>query len=125
MTSLLENVRLHILPSLNPDGFEKIHEDVDIAEDCLGHKGRNNGNNLDLNRNFPDYFGKNNHPIQPETEAVIRWMDRIPFILSAALHGGALVANYPFDTRKQFSKSFVHNKTFYDVIFFVLHLNLE
>ena len=58
---------------------------------------RYNARGFDLNRNFPDYFKTNNKPQQPETKAVREWIESIPFVLSANLHGGALVASYPFD----------------------------
>jgi carboxypeptidase D len=61
--------------------------------------GRNNANNVDLNRNFPDQYGVNelNTVQEPETLAVMNWSLANQFVLSANLHGGALVANYPFD----------------------------
>lgn len=58
---------------------------------------RYNARGFDLNRNFPDYFKQNNKRAQPETEAVKEWISKIQFVLSGSLHGGALVASYPFD----------------------------
>jgi carboxypeptidase E len=88
--------------------------------------GRANANGVDLNRNFPnlDEFiyeynhranHRNNHldletflaltsgtdcndkPYQPETVTVAFWIMQNPFVLSANLHNGDLVANYPYD----------------------------
>ncbi|KXJ79140.1 hypothetical protein RP20_CCG002230 [Aedes albopictus] len=94
VTKLVNNTRLHILFSMNPDGYE-----ISEMEDKDNLKGRSNANNVDLNRNFPDQFGRNNYNMkqEPETHAVMNWSLSIPFVLSANLHGGALVANYPFD----------------------------
>lgn len=97
----MDNTRIHIMPSMNPDGFEVSKEGV-----CDGGQGRYNARGFDLNRNFPDYFKQNNKRTQPETEAVKDWVSKIQFVLSGSLHGGALVASYPFDntpnSRKQF-----------------------
>lgn len=89
---LLDNTRIHILPSLNPDGYAASKEGT-----CDGGQGRYNSRGFDLNRNFPDYFKQNNKRSQPETEAVKEWISKIQFVLSGSLHGGALVASYPYD----------------------------
>lgn len=115
--ALIEQTRIHLMPSMNPDGWQ-------LATATGGQDyliGRTNNNSVDLNRNFPDldrimfsneevHIDHNNHlleqvtrlnePLQPETKAVIRLIMQIPFVLSANLHGGDLVANYPYDESK-------------------------
>ncbi|XP_067136764.1 carboxypeptidase D-like [Centruroides vittatus] len=107
ITSLVDNTRIHILPTMNPDGYEKAKEG-----DFDGTVGRENSHGVDLNRNFPDQFHltKINKKQEPETVAVMTWIKSYPFVLSANLHGGSLVANYPYDdnptnTDKVYSKS--------------------
>ncbi|XP_006812779.2 carboxypeptidase D-like [Saccoglossus kowalevskii] len=90
--ALVDSARIHIMPSMNPDGHEKA-----IEGDREGVMGRANANTVDLNRDFPDQFDKKKHTVQPETKAIMQWLKSIPFVLSANLHGGSLVANYPYD----------------------------
>ncbi|KAK0140048.1 Carboxypeptidase D [Merluccius polli] len=96
VTQLVNSTRIHIMPSMNPDGYEVAREG-----DVQGYKGRNNSNNFDLNRNFPDQFVTITEPRQPETVAVMNWLKSVPFVLSANLHGGSLVVNYPYDDDKK------------------------
>ncbi|KAK1121827.1 hypothetical protein K0M31_010139 [Melipona bicolor] len=94
VTKILKNVRLHVMPSMNPDGYEIFKEGT-----IYGVRGRANAKGVDLNRNFPDQYETNdyNKEQEPETKAVMNWIASIPFVLSANFHGGALVANYPYD----------------------------
>lgn len=104
ITYLLDNTRIHLMPSMNPDGFEESTEG-----ECQGSRGRYNARGFDLNRNFPDHFEKGHKKeIQPETKAVMEWIDKIPFVLSANLHGGALVASYAFDNSPNASEFSLH-----------------
>uniref|UniRef100_A0A8C5BHP1 Carboxypeptidase D, a n=1 Tax=Gadus morhua TaxID=8049 RepID=A0A8C5BHP1_GADMO len=96
VTQLVNSTRIHIMPSMNPDGYEVAREG-----DKQGYLGRNNSNNFDLNRNFPDQFVNITEPRQPETEAVMSWLESVPFVLSANLHGGSLVVNYPYDDDRE------------------------
>ena len=114
---VMQNTRVHLLVSMNPDGFESA-----VVNDCQGLTGRANANGKDLSmhnttrfthsfcisstfvqmcsdRNFPDLFECNEAPIQAETRAVIDWLEssEYQYVVSANFHGGTIVANYPFD----------------------------
>lgn len=98
VTKLINTTNIFIMPSMNPDGFEAAEEG-----DCLGVQGRPNANGKDLNRNFPDQFNNMatydiDRDAEPETKAMIKWIRSNRFVLSANLHGGSLVASYPFDS---------------------------
>eukprot|EP00112_Aurelia_sp_Birch-Aquarium-sp1_P017416 Seg4035.2 transcript_id=Seg4035.2/GoldUCD/mRNA.D3Y31 product="Carboxypeptidase D" protein_id=Seg4035.2/GoldUCD/D3Y31 len=93
ITSLVNSTRIHILPSMNPDGYE-------MASVRSHDLGRLNANGVDLNRNFPDQFFNSyssNADPELETKAVINWLKKYPFVLSASFHSGALVVSYPYD----------------------------
>jgi carboxypeptidase D len=102
VTKIINSSDIYLLPSMNPDGFETAKEG-----DCFGagrNSGRENANNVDLNRDFPDQFENSDDGSvqkhkkrQPETMAVMTWIVSNPFVLSANLHGGSVVASYPFD----------------------------
>ncbi|XP_049794262.1 carboxypeptidase D-like [Schistocerca nitens] len=94
VSRIVNSTRIHIMPSMNPDGYVRAK-----VGDEDGVIGRENAHGIDLNRNFPDQYQqtKDNRVTEPETAAVMHWILSFPFVLSANLHGGALVANYPFD----------------------------
>jgi len=98
VTNLIKTTRIHIMPTMNPDGYEKA-----LLGDCNSDYGRENVHKVDLNRNFPDQYMtfKENRIQEVETLAVMKWIQSYPFVLSANLHGGSLVANYPYDGNRQ------------------------
>ncbi|XP_017320328.1 probable carboxypeptidase X1 isoform X1 [Ictalurus punctatus] len=119
---LVKDTRIHLLPSFNPDGYESAYEKgSELSGWALG---RYSYEGIDMNHNFPDlnnlmwdaqdlatdkkkvsnhyipmpeYYTTTQAMVAPETRAVISWMQDIPFVLSANLHGGELVVTYPFD----------------------------
>ena len=98
VSNLINSTDIYIMPTMNPDGFEH-----SIVGSCDDGGGRNNAHDIDLNRDFPDQFDATprNRPREPETEALIKWITSNPFVLSGNLHGGSVVASYPFDDSAQ------------------------
>uniref|UniRef100_A0A3P9J259 Carboxypeptidase Z n=1 Tax=Oryzias latipes TaxID=8090 RepID=A0A3P9J259_ORYLA len=113
--TLINTTRIHILPSMNPDGYEV----ATSGRNETDH--RDNAENIDLNRNFPDltsivyrrhrqkghrtdhipipdsyWFGE----VAPETYAVMKWIRSVPFVLSASFRSGDLLVSYPYDLSK-------------------------
>ena len=87
ITQLIDNTEIYIMPTLNPDGSH--------------HQRRSNSNYADLNRDFPDfiYDPENSHAgREKETIAMMDFQASRKFALSANLHDGAVVVNYPWDT---------------------------
>jgi hypothetical protein len=72
---------------------------------------RYNANNVDLNRNYPDPFGTDPlEPLQPENEAMINYVSQHSFRLSANLHGGSEVMNFPWDSYTSFEQLNEHHE---------------
>lgn len=116
---LLKTTRIHLMPSMNPDGYAK--SDVGCHYESPSRRGRLNANNVDLNRNFPDpiLHTQVNSATQPEVRAVMDWSksQNIPFVLSANLHGGAVVASYPYDGATNISSLHEYRPTPDDEVF--------
>ncbi|KAM9800935.1 adipocyte enhancer-binding protein 1 [Neosynchiropus ocellatus] len=120
---LVEGVRIHLVPSLNPDAYELAYEmGSEMGNWALGHWTEEG---YDLFQNFPDLNSilwgaedrgwvprvvPNHHiplpenalngSIAVETKAIITWMERTPFVLGANLQGGEKLVAYPFDMQR-------------------------
>ncbi len=98
VTNIINNMEIWINPLANPDGAYA------GGNNTVAGATRNNGNNVNLNRNYPDPQD-GNHPDgeawQQETMAFMALADSIQFTMAANFHGGIELANYPWDTWAQ------------------------
>jgi len=94
VNNLVNQVETWINPLANPDGA------YFFSDTSLAGATRFNAQQEDLNRNFPDpqdplWEGRLR---EPETMAMMNFMEDIHVVLAANFHGGAEVVNYPWDT---------------------------
>lgn len=93
ITQLLNSTRISINPLSNPDGTYR------GGDNTVARAMRYNHNYVDLNRNYPDPFGTDPlDTLQIENQAMINYVSRHNFLLSANIHGGSEVMNYPWDS---------------------------
>lgn len=86
LTELMDDFEIFIMPLMNPDGRE-------VPQ-------RYNASGADLNRSFPDRCDDSVNTTAgrpPEVAAIMNWEMEHDCVLSANFHGGAVVANYPWD----------------------------
>ncbi|CAL8358205.1 unnamed protein product [Merluccius merluccius] len=125
---LVQDTRIHLLPSMNPDGYEMAFKKG--SEMSGWALGRYSYQGIDMNHNFadlntvmwnameletdpsklinhyfplPEAYASEDAFVAPETRAVIDWMQKVPFVLGASLHGGELVVSYPFDMTRDWA----------------------
>ena len=92
--NLLNDLDIYIFPCTNPDGTYY------GGNNSVSGARRANGNNVDLNRNYKDYFN-GDHPdgksYQNETTWTMNLANENLFTMAANYHGGAEVMNYCWD----------------------------
>ncbi|MDD3738139.1 MAG: M14 family zinc carboxypeptidase [Lentimicrobiaceae bacterium] len=95
VTDIVNNTDIVIFPLANPNGTYR------AGNHTVNGATRYNANNVDLNRNYPDPKDgphPDGNPWQEETIAFMNLADNNNFGMGANFHGGAEVANYPWDT---------------------------
>jgi len=109
ITDMVNNMEIWINPASNPDGTYA------GGNSSVSGATRYNANWVDLNRNFPD-AEDGPHPDgnswQIENIAQMDFADAHSLVISANLHGGTEVINYPWDT---WSRRHVDDQWFQDV----------
>lgn len=95
VTNMIDNMEIWINPNANPDGTYQ------TGNHTVYGATRMNSNGVDLNRNYPDPQDgphPDGNPWQPETILFMNFADSMDFVMSANLHSGAELVNYPWDT---------------------------
>lgn len=124
VTQLVDTTDIYLMPSMNPDGYSRSSEG--LCESLQNYYGRFNARGIDLNRDFPDRFDQKlieklyKPERQPETLAMMDWVKSNPFVLSANLHGGAVVASYPYDNTAKHHECCEYSATPDDKVFRLL-----
>ncbi|XP_026573864.1 adipocyte enhancer-binding protein 1 isoform X2 [Pseudonaja textilis] len=128
--NLVTETRIHLVPSLNPDGYEIASQmGSELGSWALGHW---NEEGFDLFENFPDLNSilwaaeerkwvphrvPNHHMPIPdhylaedaavavEVKAILAWMEKIPFVLGANFQGGEKLITYPFNMARPINEN--------------------
>uniref|UniRef100_A0ABM5EPG2 Adipocyte enhancer-binding protein 1 isoform X1 n=1 Tax=Pogona vitticeps TaxID=103695 RepID=A0ABM5EPG2_9SAUR len=128
--NLVTETRIHLVPSLNPDGYEIASQTgSELGNWALGHWSEEG---YDIFENFPDLNSvlwaaeerkwvphkvPNHHipipehylaedaAIAVEVKAIMAWMEKIPFVLGANFQGGEKFVSYPFDMSRPVSEN--------------------
>ncbi len=104
ITELVRNTDIWICPNENPDGTYR-NDNSTVAGAT-----RSNLNGVDLNRNYPNPVNDPWDELQPETEVMISFTDTMNFIMSANMHGGTELVNFPFDSWRSDQKRHADHK---------------
>jgi len=101
VANLVNNMEIFINPLSNPEGTYIAGPDSVNFSIRYTRNGIGINHFIDINRNFPDAIA-GEHPdgneYSFETEAFVQYADNHKFVMSANIHSGAEVVNYPFDT---------------------------
>ncbi len=107
--NIINSTQIFINPLANPDGAYR-----GAGNNTITNPIRNNANNQDLNRNYPDnqnigringnsgntsrlHYDSFGNTYEPETKAFMKFEESHNIVLSANLHGGTELVNYAYD----------------------------
>ncbi|WP_296381761.1 M14 family zinc carboxypeptidase [Winogradskyella sp.] len=96
IADLVNNSEIWINPNANPDGTYHLSAN----NTSVANARRGNGNNIDLNRNYPDNIAgahDDGNAYQTETLHFMQLAQDNHFVISANFHGGIELVNYPWD----------------------------